>query len=798
MVSERGSNWWKLSILDRKLLRDLKSMFGQALAIASVIAGGVALFLVMAGMLGSLKETRRAYYERYGFADIWAPVVRAPEALIADLRRIPGVQAVETRVRSAAILDMPGMSEPATGDMLSLPDDRLASVNRIHLTAGRLPSSGHRDEVVVLDSFARAHGLSPGDEIHGTIYGRRATFHIVGTALSPEHIYAIAPGQFIPDDRLFAALWMSREALAFAVDQDGAFNEVNIRLMRGANGTQIIDALDRLLAPYGAPGAYGRDGHMSDMFLSSELNQLSTMAAILPPIFLAVAAFLVNIVISRVIAVEREQIGLLKAFGYSDRAVLIHYLKFVGAIAAMGLLMGCGLGVWLGRLMADMYATYFHFPFLLFQADAAVFAVTFAITFGAIGGGAWMAARAAARLEPAVAMTPAAPPDYSKAIGARITGWKRIDQQSRMILRQLFRFPWRGGFTMAGVAASIMLLVSTLFFLDSMQYMIEVNFNVTNRHDVAVTLVQPRPRAAFHALSRAPGVMAMEPYRAVPVRLRHGPRMERASLTGLQTGAQLSRLVDLELDPIEPPPGGLVLSRDLAEKLDVVAGDRLEIEVTEGQRPKLNLSIAAVTTTFIGSSAQMRIQDLNRLLGEPAVISGAFMTVDSSQNDALFTALKTVPGVAGVGLQSLAAHNFREILDQSLGWSIVVYTLFAGLIALGVIYNSVRISFAERARELASLRVIGFTRGEVSYVLLGEIAFVTLLALPVGCLAGAGLAWYLADEMSSDMYRLPFIIDPATFANAVGVVVVIALGSGLIVRRQIDQLDLVAVLKTRE
>ncbi|MBR9826647.1 MAG: ABC transporter permease [Alphaproteobacteria bacterium] len=787
-----------LKVLDRKLLRNLRGMAGQGLAIALVIAGGISLFLLMAGMTGSLSETRRTYYERYAFADIWAPVVRAPESLRADIRAIDGVRALETRVRDAALLDMPGMIEPATAEVISLPDHRAPRVNDVHLSEGRLPDPGHRSEVVVLDAFARAHSLAPGDEISATLRGRRVELEVVGVALSPEHVYAIAPGQLVPDDRLFAVLWMSRDALAHATDQDGAFNEAVIRLMPGASEDAVIDTLDRLLAPYGAPGAYGRDLQFSDVFLSSELNQLVTMSRILPPIFLFVAAFLVNVVISRIIAVEREQIGLLKAFGYSDLDVLTHYLKLVGVIGLVGLLLGSGLGIALGRWMAAQYAQYFHFPFLIFRADPTTFLLGALITLIAVLGGAAMAARSAFRLRPAVAMVPAPPADYSRAIGASISKLRLIDPQSRMVLRQLFRFPWRGGLTLLGVAASIMLLVSTLFFLDSMQVMIDTHFYQANRYDVAVSLVEPRERRAFHELARVPGALTAEPYRHVPVRLRHGPREETIALIGVPRDAMLSRTLNAENEPVEAPPGGLVLSADLAADLDVELGEQVEVETTQGRRMVRQLPVSAIITSYIGSVAQMELRALNRLLEEGAVVSGAYLVVDPAQNLALFEELKAAPGVAGVALHSLAAENFKAILDQSLGWSIFVYVLFSGMIALGVIYNSVRITFAERARELASLRVLGFKRGEVAYVLLGEIALLTLLALPVGCLGGIGLAFYLSEAMASDVYRLPFVIHISTFAAAIGVVVVIAIGSGLIVRRQIDRLNLVEVLKTRE
>lgn len=787
-----------VSALDRKLVRNLWGMRGQALAIAFVIAGGVSVHLVAVGMLSSLEETRRAYYERYRFADIWAPVVRAPNSLLREIRGLEGVQAAETRIRTPALFDMPDMHEPATGEIFSLPDMGEPSVNQIYLVRGRLPTPGRRDEAVVIESFADAHHLVVGDTVAATIYGGRETLKIVGIALSPEHVYSIAPGQLVPDDRLFGVLWMGREGLAEAVDQQGAFNEAVVRLAYGANETAVIAELDALLEPYGAAGAYGRDENISDAFVSSEIDQLSTMADVLPPIFLLVAAFLVNVVISRLIATERTEIGLMKAFGYSDTAVVMHYMKLVGVVGALGLAIGIGLGTWMGRLLASVYTDYYKFPLFVFQADPRVYLLVISVTAAAVGGGAVLAVRRAARLAPATAMTPPPPPDYSKAIGTRITNLEVLDQQTRMILRQIVRFPLRAAFTVAGVAVSGALLIGTLFFIDAMDEMIVVYFNVANHHDVAVSFVEPRSRSAYFELLHAPGVLAGEPYRAVAARLRHGHLEERASLMGLPLEGRLSRMVDQQGDPIVPPPGGLVLSQDLADKLGVAAGDTLEIEVTEGRRPVLDVPVAVVAETLIGSGAQMLIGDLNRLLHEGDVVSGAYLTVDPAATDALYAELKGLPSVAGISLQGLAERNFRTLMDQNMGTSIYIYTLFAALIAIGVVYNSVRISFAERQRELASLRVLGFSRAEVSYILLGEIAFLTLLALPVGAALGAGLAFGLAQAMSSDLFRLPFVIGPATFGYAGVVVIVVTAVSGLLVRRQLDRMDLVAVLKSRE
>lgn len=789
-------NW--LSALDRKLARDLWRMKAQGLAIALVIAGGVSVHLLAAGMLSSLEETRKAYYERYLFADIWAPAVRAPDALIHDIRAIDGVQAAETRIRMPALFDMETMAEPASGAVISLPDAGEPAVNRLHLARGRFPSAEQREEIVLLKAFADAHGLDVGDILPATIYGGRSALRIVGIALSPEYVYAIAPGEMVPDDRLFGVAWMGRRALARSVNQDGAFNEAVIRLARDASEAAVIAELDRILDPYGAPGAYGRRDQVSDAFVSSEMDQLDTMGRVIPPVFLLVAAFLVNVVIGRMIAVQRAGIGLMKAFGYSNTEVTLHYLKMVGAIALVGLTLGVAAGIWLGRGMATLYMEYFRFPFLVFDVRLADFALVAGIALAAILGGAAFAVRRAAALNPAEAMTPPPPPDYSKAIGARLTQSKIFDQQTRMILRQIVRWPWRAGLTVAGVAASGALLIGTMFFTDALDEMIHTSFAVANRQDVTVVFAEPRSQSAYFSIARQPGVMAAEPFRAVPARLRHGPAQERISIIGAPLESYLSRLIDEQGRTITPPPGGLVITADLAAKLGARAGDVIGIEITEGRRPNLEMPITAIATSYVGSGARMEIGDLNRLMGEGPVVSGAFLSVDTDSVDALYTRLKEAPAIAGVSLQTMAMQRLDELMDESLGTSIFVFVIFAGLIALGVVYNAVRVSYAERQRELASLRVLGFSRGDVSYILLGEVAFLTLLALPVGAAAGTGLAWYMASAMSSDMFRLPFVIAPATYGFAAIVVLAITAASSLLVRRQIDRLDMAEALKTGE
>lgn len=786
--------------LDKKVLRELWRVRAQALAIAAVIGAGVAVLVMMYGMLASLESTRAAYYERYRFADIWAPVKRAPESLKADIERIDGVASVDTRIFVDVTLDVPGMMEPATGRMISLPETGRPVINDVVLQAGRWPERNHPREVLADQAFMNAHGFKPGNEVAAIINGRKRTLTVVGVVLSPEFVYAIAPGELVPDDERFGILWMNREALAAAYDLEGAFNEVLIRLLRDTNVSDVIDEVDALTDRYGGAGAYERDDQISDAYLKSEMDQLRNFGAVMPPIFLIVAAFLLNVVISRMIEMEREQIGLLKAFGYSNWSVGIHYLKFVGVLTSLGIVGGIAAGVWMGRGLASIYAEQlFEFPFLYYKADPAVFALGAAVSALAAVAGTLVAVRRAALLPPAVAMRPAPPTRYGRSLIERILPRRMTDQPTRMILRHIGRWPVRSGLTVAGIATGVGLLIGASFALDSIDFMMDVNFFQTERQSMTVIFEGPRHYDAIRAVEGLPGVLSAEPFRSIGVRMVHGPREKRVSITGLVQDPQISRVLDAEQRPLRLPEGGVLLSDYLAKILDAEEGDVITVEVLEGRRPVLSLPVTRIVESYIGLTAYMHLPALNAAMQEGHAVSGAYILNDTAYQDALYRELKDTPAAAGVLLQRKAVETFREIVDESFSRTVIFNVIFAGLIAIGVVYNAARISLAERARELASLRVLGFSRGEVAYILLGELALLTILALLPGCLFGYGLAHLVGElGLETELYRIPVIIAPSTYGFAVLVVLVASFVSSVIVGRRVARLDLISVLKTRD
>jgi putative ABC transport system permease protein len=792
-----------LSPLDRKLLRDLWRIRGQALAIAFVIGAGLALFTGMLGTLTALAETRDAYYAEYRFADVFASAVRAPERLVLEASDLPGVREADGRIVVPGKFDVPGLDQPVTATLVSLPRPGQAGLNRVALRDGRMPDSRRRDEILISQAFATANHLRPGDALDAVMDGHRQRLLISGIALSPDYTYALAPGALLPDDRLYGIAWMSRDALESAYDLEGAFNQLSLTLDRDIVPGDVLDEVDRLLAPYGGVGAITRKDQLSNWFISNEIRQLRTFGTIVPAIFLAVAGFLLNVVITRLVATEREQIGLMKAFGYTPLESGWHYAKLVLVLSVLGIACGLGGGILLGKAWTQLYTQYFKFPFLIYRPDIGVFTLAGGFALAAALAGTLSALISVVRLPPAEAMRPRPPMLYRHSALARLSGLARaigrhISQPGRMILRHVARRKGRSSFSVLAMASGVALYVLASFSTGALEEMLRIVFFQAQRQDMSVTFVEPRSEAALYEIAALPGVLRAEPFRSVPATLSAGVHEKRSALIGLLPEPDLNRLIDREERPVRIPEGGLTLSDILADELQVEPGDLVRVSVTEGRRPVVELPVAAVSEQYLGGDAYLPLPDIHRLMGEGPGLNGAYLAIDPDQAAALDRRLKDMPAVAGVSLSREGLYSFRKMMAESMYVMVAINVFFAGLIALGVVYNNARIALSERERELASLRVLGFTRFEISYILLGEITLLTLIALPVGCLMGYGLLVFMTAQLQTELYRIPLYVTPEIFADGCLVVVAATVASGLLILRRLLRLDLIEALKTRE
>src|SRR5512140_1169436 len=788
-----------MKALDRKVFRDLRLLWSQAVTIALVVGSGIGGFVGCLSAVESLSIARERFYEVGRFGDVFATVKRAPLVQARRLAELPGVIDVQTTVEAGARVTVPDSTDPVIGQLIGLDTRHPPRLNRLALRSGRLPEPGTRAggelDAVVTEVFAQAHQLTPGSRVTALVNGKQQRLLITGTALSPEYIFAGMWG--MPDVRAFGVFWLDADELAAALDMQGAFNRVAVKLAPGASEPATVDAVSRQLAAFGGLPAYGRTDQMSHAMLDNEIREQQVLGTVLPSIFLAVAAFLLHVVTARLVATQREQVAALKALGYPNRAIALHYLKLITPMAAGGWLLGLALGKWLGVLLMGLYDEVFRFPVFVHVVPSELVAVSLGVVAVTAVVGTLTAIAATVRLQPAEAMRPPAPGRYRRSLLERIPRL-HTSPALRMILRNVERRPLRATVTVGGIAASVAIVVMGNFFRDAIDVILDTNFNLGLRGDIAVWMVDPIDTGATRALARLPGVLQVEPGRRVAVRFVHGARAETGVIQGRAAPPNLQRVIDVDGRVAVPPAEGLLISDRLADKLGLRVGDSVTVELREGRRLVREVTVQQLVRDMMGLNAYMEHRALNRLLGEGDVASEFILRIGKGEDHRVLEATKALPRVAGAFSKATMLRNMEEVTARNILIMSAILTGFAAVIAVGVVYNNARIALAERSWELASLRVLGFTRAEVSLLLLGELALSIAVALPLGMALGWGLTHGIVELMRSDQFYFPVIIRARTYAFAALCVVAAGIASAMVVRRRIDTLDMVAVLKTRE
>ena len=785
--------------LNRKLLRDIVALRGPLLSIALVVAAGVMSAITMQSTYRSLEASREEYYREQRLADVFVSLERAPESVANRISAIDGVSAVRTRVVLDVLLTIPGLPRAATAHIVSVPEPRRPILNDVYLRAGRWVAPGRDNEVMVSERFAQVNGLTVGDTLSAILNGRRRTLGIVGIALSPEFVYEVLPSSgFFTDERLFGVLWMRREAVAAARNMDGAFNEVVLRLAPGASERAVIGAVDDVLESYGGLGAYGRADQISNRILSDEITQNRVTATIVPVVFLSVAAFLLHIVLMRLVATQREQIALLKAFGYRDGEVATHYVLLAAAAVGAGALIGLVSGFWLGSGYTRLYGDYFKFPELTFRMDPEIAVGAIAISGVAAIAGALAAARSVLRLEAAVGMRPEAPATFRPLLLERWNLHHWLTTGQRMVMRNIERRPARAFLSATAVGFALAVFLTGLVLLDSVNLMVSRQFEEIQREDMTIAFANARDVSGAHDIGRIPGVTLAEPYRTVPIEISSGHVSRRLGITGLPADGALRRMIDPSGRLYRMPEGGVVLTTKLAEVLGVRRDDTVRVELLDRKDEQRRLVVAAVIDEYIGVNAYMALPALNRLLRESPRASGVNILIGRGAENEVYESLRELPAVMSTISKRAMIESFEDQMSEGLIISLGVMLVLASVLGVGVIYNGARIALSERGRELASLRVLGFSRAEVARLLLGEQAVVTAIGIPFGILTGYGIALMMSRAYDTELYRMPLVFVGTTVLKSTLVIVAIATAAALLVRRKLDRADLISVLKSRE
>jgi len=776
--------------LNIKVVRAILGLKSQSITIALVVASGIAMFIASRTAYDSLWDARDIFYSNTLFAEGFASSKPAPEILERRIRNIPGVQDVRLRIVHESVIDFPEEELPSAGKFVSITE----GMNELTITEGRMPVTN--EEVVLSESFARANHLLPGKKLAAILEGKRKFLNVVGIALSSEFVYIFRSSSPLPDPKHFGILWMKKEALEAAFQMQGAFNDVIFTFSKDANRKSTLKLLDHELEGYGGLGAYDREKLPSHSFLRDEFKQLRTTAYAMPMIFLGVAAFLLHIVSTRIISKEREQIATLKAVGYSDLTIALHYVKILTIISSVGAILGILMGIYFGDAMLALYGEYYQFPNLKLLIDPILILQGFGVgmLFGIMGG--LFSIRSVLKLNPAQAMRPPIPESFSRVPLERLM--QSLPTQGKMILRNLFQRPVRTILSSLGISTSVMIMVIGTFMYDAVDNMLELQFDLLQRESVTITFFGPVSSDVELEIAKEKSVLFTEGYRLVPIRIRSSSLSKEILLQGLPKGAELRRLIGEGEKILIPPETGILLNSQVAGKLGISVGQEIQLEILEGNRKKVNVIVEGIVTEILGQGAYMERKAVSRLLGEGDSFNLLALRTDTKEEATLLRKLKSIPKIGGVNTRAGTLKVFHEMTSRSMLATTLVLLIFASIIAIGVVYNTAMIALSERAFELGSLRILGFKKREVFSILAGELTVETIVALPIGCLTGYFFAYLMFTSVETEGFNVPLNISLTTYGIALLTTIATSIISFIILYFKIKSMDLISILKVRE
>lgn len=773
----------------------------QSLGVVAVVTCGIAAYICVFSSYLNLKLTRDIYYSQNRFADFEIMVDRAPETAVAKLKSIPGVSQVRKRIVKDVNVDVPGIEEPRVGRLISMPLPRRPVINDITLLAGRYFESGTQTETILSDHFAKANGLEIGENIDISVDNKKYSLRIVGIGASPEYVYMIRDLQsFVPTPERFGVLWVPESFAETALDMKSACNNIVGLADSPDQVDTILELADRMLDPYGVFAKTERENQLSNRFLTNDIRGLAVSARVVPTLFLGIAAMIILILLNRMVRTERTQIGLMKAFGYSNWSVGRHYIEYGIVLAIVGCLFGFGLGEWMAGSMIAAYIELYQFPILESRIYPDVLSSAVAITLGFATLGALTAAIQAAGIQPAESMRAEAPRSVNKVwIEYFPPIWSRITFTWKMILRNISRNRFRAGVNLFGVAVSLTLMLMGRFMSDATNYGMLFQFEDVQRDDAKISFQHEQGAAALFDAGRFPSVRRAEPLLEHPFEIRSAWKKRDVVVTGVNADSELYKVIDFDRKDFPLGGNSIVIAKGLADILRVGPGDTVELESLMGRVDRtFHVPVRAVARQFVGTAAYMDIRDLSRMLNEPLAMSSAMLRLEEDGRAALSRKLKDIGGIASVSYKEDAYQSIQNTLGRGMSITNSFLRTFAAVISFSIIYNITAVSLSERQRELASLRVLGFSAAETGRVMYYENILLGLLGIVGGIPMGMGVCALLVRTYTNDMFQMPFHIEISSYAIAMLLTFSFVLLANLAVRRKIQRLDLVEVLKERE
>lgn len=788
-------------MLFKKMLRDLKENKGAYIACISIIVIGLMIYSAYSMVLNNLLSSQQDFYTDYNFADGFADVKEMPYSQINELKSIEGINDLQGRLVKDVRVLFPNRDDNVYLRLVSIDTTQDKLINGIELIQGTELDENHMS--IWLDNmFFEANELNLNEEIDIIVEGKKKSLRIVGMGRNPEFIYAMRTATDIfPTPGTFGIAYMPYNIMKNLFSDNETVNNIIFTLKPNAEYKSIEELLKPELKPYGLKAIYPRKDQVSHLLLTEEINGVKAAANTLPIIFLMIAAMILYIMLKRMIERQRGQIGILKAFGYSKKEIMYHYLSYAFVIGLVGGILGGLLGTALSYPYTAMYQMYFNMPGLEGSFSLQYFLLSILMSLGFALFAGYQGCKKSLTLEPAEAMRPPAPMAGKATIIEKITiFWHMLTVQGKMAVRNITRHPGRSFFMFLGITFTFVLLALPWSLMSLSEEMLFDQYENVQTFNIKIPLISPQDQKAVEReLNRFPGVKRLETMAEVPVTLNNNWHKKDVLLLGLPQNSQLYHILDKDKNELIPPQDGILLSERLAKSLEADIGTEIKLKSSIMRDPEEEhiIRVVGIIPQYLGLNAYMDLTSAQNLLDQGSFCTSIMLNIDDRYVPLLQNEYKNASVINGIDNN---AKMYQQSKDMMASFYAVIYGIvFFGIITgFAIVYNSSLITLSERSRDLATMMVLGMTPQEVLSVVTFEQWFISFFAMLAGIPVTNLFHIGVSEAISNDAYTMPTSVDNIAFIMAFLFSVLSIWIAQKAASRKVKTLDLVEVLKARE
>jgi len=777
--------------LNLRLLRLIKNSKGQFIAITALVIVGLTIYTALSTAIVNMEDTLNYYYDETNFADIFVQFSKIPETALDKVNKINGVKDVEGRIVFDIQMKVDNGDEKVKSRIISIPDNSI--VNKLFIVDGNKIEAKNKDAIVI-EQFANARNIRINDTIQPYIEGRVFDLRVSGISASPEYVYLMENEQsLLPMPDKFGVIYVSEDFARQNFGFKDSYNEVSITVKDKDHIDKIITQIEKELDQYGIKRIYSREEQLSNRMVSEEIKGVKQTSSTVPVIFLGVAAVIIAAMLSRMVRNDRMSIGVLKALGYNNMNILMHYTKFSILIGFIGSVFGLIFGTILSGNIAKLYIQFFNIPMLKFNFyyEYMIIAIVLSIVFCTFAG-IW-GARRVIKILPAESMRPEPPKQGGRAFIDRIDIlWKHLSFSWKMVLRNIFRNKKRFVFITFGIAMTFAISLIPSMMNSAMNDIFEGHYSDFQKMDYNINFSTPLNINAVNEIKHIVDTDRIEPKIEFPFELIYGNNKLVANIIGVKSNTEFYGFKNLKGQSINLPNDGIVLSEGLARFIGVEKGDKVKIKTFIPNKDDIYVEVKDIIKQSLGTNGYMEISYMGNILLDKSLITGVY--INSSDN--IKGELENIKGIASI--QSLA--DMRSIFEQFMGLmigSISVMIVFAGILGFAIVYNSTIMNIAERRLEFSSLRVMGFSKKEIFKIITKENSVMTILGIILGIPLGQSMISSLESTFSTEIYTIEMNPTLSSYIITAILTIIFVIIAQLATYKKINSLDFIEALKNR-